>query len=59
MSLACAVCFGGESAMADGITYGVITLVGVVGIVLSCIAWFMVSLIRRGRKFNVSINHQC
>ena len=46
--LGCSVCYGDpNSAMAQGLTMGVIVLVGVIGFLLVGFAWFFVTLWRR------------
>ena len=46
--LACAVCIGNtDSILASGMNNGIMVLLGVIGTVLACCAWFMLSLARR------------
>lgn len=53
--LACATCFGkSDSPMAQGMNWGIFTLLGVIVTVLAAIAGFFVYLIRRE---NMAGNH--
>lgn len=46
--LACAACYGqSDSALAQGMNWGIYTLLGVVGLVLAGVAGFFVFIIRR------------
>ena len=46
--LACAACYGqSDSALAQGMNWGIFTLLGVIGFVLVGVAGFFVFLIRR------------
>ena len=49
-ALACAACFGGaiDSPMADGMNWGIFTLLAVVGTVLGTFLTFFIHLIRKG-----------
>ena len=48
---ACAACYGkSDSALAQGMTWGIITLLGVVLTVLTCILVFFVHIIRKEEK---------
>ncbi len=50
--LACTVCYGDpNSAMAKGLTMGVVVLVGVIGFLLIAFAWFFVTLWRRAAYY--------
>jgi len=54
-ALACTVCIGNtDSVMAAGMNNGILVLLGVIGSVLACFAWFIVSLARRARYAEVS-----
>ena len=45
---ACAACYGkSDSALANGMNWGILTLLGVVLTVLTCIALFFVHIVRR------------
>jgi len=47
-ALACAACYGqSDSALAQGMNWGIFTLLGVIGFVLVGVAGFFVFLIRR------------
>jgi heme/copper-type cytochrome/quinol oxidase subunit 2 len=48
-ALACATCYGGDidSPMADGMNWGIFTLLGVIGTVLATVLTFFIYLIRR------------
>jgi hypothetical protein len=53
-ALACTVCIGNtDSVMAAGMNNGILVLLGVIGSVLACFAWFIVSLARRARYAEV------
>jgi len=46
--LACAACYGkSDSALASGMNWGILTLLGVVLTVLTCIALFFVHIVRK------------
>lgn len=47
--LACATCYGGniDSSMADGMNWGIFTLLGVVGTVLAAFLTFLIYAIRK------------
>ena len=48
---ACAACYGrSDSALAEGMNWGIFTLLGVVLTVLSCILVFFVHIVRREEK---------
>jgi hypothetical protein len=50
-ALACATCFGkSDSAMAQGMNMGILTLLGVIGSVLASITGFFVYLSRRSAR---------
>jgi heme/copper-type cytochrome/quinol oxidase subunit 2 len=45
---ACAACYGkSDSALANGMNWGILTLLGVVLTVLTCVALFFVHIVRR------------
>lgn len=45
---ACAACYGkSDSALANGMNWGILTLLGVVLTVLTCIALFFVHIVRQ------------
>jgi len=45
---ACAACYGkSDSALASGMNWGILTLLGVVLTVLTCIALFFVHIVRK------------
>ena len=47
-ALACAACYGkSDSALASGMNWGILTLLGVVLTVLTCIALFFVHIVRK------------
>ena len=47
-ALACAACYGkSDSALAQGMNWGIFTLLGVIGVVLVGVASFFIFLIRR------------
>ena len=49
--LACAACYGrSDSALADGMNWGIFTLMGVILTVLTCILVFFVHIIRKEEK---------
>jgi len=49
--LACAACYGkSDSALAQGMNWGIFTLLGVVLTVLTCILVFFVHIIRKEEK---------
>jgi heme/copper-type cytochrome/quinol oxidase subunit 2 len=52
-SLACAACYGrSDSALAEGMNWGIFTLLGVVLTVLTCILVFFVHIVRKEEKAN-------
>jgi hypothetical protein len=54
--LACATCHGqSDSPLASGMNWGIFTLMGVIGTVLTCIALFFVHVIR-GEKAQLENN---
>ena len=55
-SFACAACYGGniDSPMADGMNWGIFTLLGVVGTVLSVFFVFLVHIIRKSEALNAA-----
>ena len=51
--LACAACYGkSDSALAQGMNWGIFTLLGVVLTVLTCILVFFVHIVRKEEKAN-------
>jgi len=48
--LACATCYGAniDSPMADGMNWGIFTLLGVIGTVLATFLTFLIYIIRKG-----------
>lgn len=55
--LACATCYGGniDSNMADGMNWGIFTLLGVVGTVLAAFLTFLIYAIRKSEALNKNI----
>ena len=55
--LACATCYGGniDSSMADGMNWGIFTLLGVVGTVLAAFLTFLIYAIRKSEALNKDI----
>ena len=53
---ACAACYGGsiDSPMADGMNWGIFTLLGVVGTVLATFLVFFIHIIRRSEALNAA-----
>ena len=52
-ALACTACFGqSDSEMAQGMNWGIYTLLGVIGLVLGCIATAVVVVGRRSVQLN-------
>jgi uncharacterized membrane protein len=50
---ACAACYGrSDSALAEGMNWGIFTLMGVVLTVLTCILVFFVHIVRKEEKAN-------
>lgn len=50
---ACAACYGrSDSALANGMNWGIFTLLGVVLTVLTCILVFFVHIVRKEEKAN-------
>jgi hypothetical protein len=50
-ALACAACFGrSDSALAEGMNMGILSLLGVIGLVLAGVASFFVFLARRSSR---------
>ena len=57
LALACSVCYGDpESPLTKGLEMGVFVLLGVIGAVLFCFAWFFVTLWRKERSHNLIAN---
>ncbi|MGH7992165.1 MAG: hypothetical protein ACREDQ_01500 [Limisphaerales bacterium] len=51
--LACAACYGrSDSALAEGMNWGIFTLMGVILTVLTCILVFFVHIVRKEEKAN-------
>ena len=49
--LACAACYGrSDSPLAEGMNWGIVTLMGVILTVLTCILLFFVHIIRKEEK---------
>ncbi|HKW29691.1 MAG TPA: hypothetical protein VJT54_10170 [Verrucomicrobiae bacterium] len=49
--LACAACYGrSDSALAEGMNWGIFTLMGVILTVLTCILVFFVHIVRKEEK---------
>ena len=47
-SMACAACYGAsDSPLAEGMNWGILTLLGVVGTVLTCFLVFFVHIVRK------------
>jgi uncharacterized membrane protein len=55
-SFACATCYGGDidSPMADGMNWGIFTLLGVIGTVLATFLTFFIYLIRKSEALNAA-----
>jgi len=52
-ALACATCYGAsDSPLAQGMNWGIVTLLAFVGLVLGCITMFFVHVGRRSARFN-------
>lgn len=50
-ALACAACYGAsDSPLAEGMNWGIFSLLAVVGTVLSCFLVFFVHIIRKGES---------
>lgn len=54
--LACATCYGGniDSSMADGMNWGIFTLLGVVGTVLAAFLTFLIYAIRKSEALEAA-----
>lgn len=51
-ALACATCFGkSDSALAEGMNWGIFAMLGFIGIVLTGVASAAIFFIRRGARF--------
>ena len=51
--LACAACYGAsDSPLAEGMNWGIFTLLGVVGTVLTCFLVFFVHIVRKSEAAN-------
>jgi hypothetical protein len=51
-AFACATCFGqSDSALAEGMNWGILVLLGFIGCVLAGVAGFAIFLIRRNAQF--------
>ena len=55
-AFACATCYGAniDSPMADGMNWGIFTLLGVVGTVLASFLTFLVYIIRKSEALNAA-----
>ena len=55
-TFACATCYGGniDSPMADGMNWGIFTLLGVIGTVLATFLTFLIYLIRKSEALNAA-----
>ncbi|MDR3458367.1 MAG: hypothetical protein P4N60_13030 [Verrucomicrobiae bacterium] len=55
-SFACATCYGAniDSPMADGMNWGIFTLLGVVGTVLATFLTFLIYIIRKSEAMNAA-----
>ncbi len=53
---ACATCYGGniDSPMADGMNWGIFTLMGVIGTVLATFLTFLIYIIRKSEALNAA-----
>ena len=53
---ACAACFGGtiDSPMADGMNWGIFTLLAVIGTVLLTLLTFFIHIIRKSEALNAA-----
>ena len=53
---ACATCFGGEidSPMADGMNWGIFTLLAVIGTVLASFLTFLIYVIRKSEALEIA-----
>jgi heme/copper-type cytochrome/quinol oxidase subunit 2 len=53
---ACATCYGGniDSPMADGMNWGIFTLMGVIGTVLATFLTFLIYIIRKSEALNAT-----
>ena len=54
-ALACAACYGAsDSPLAEGMNWGIFTLLGVVGTVLTCFLVFFVHIVRKSEAANAA-----
>ena len=55
-AMACTTCFGAtiDSPMADGMNWGIFTLLGVVGTVLASFLTFLIYIIRKSEALNAA-----
>lgn len=55
-AFACATCYGGniDSSMADGMNWGIFTLLGVVGTVLAAFLTFLIYAIRKSEALTAA-----
>ena len=55
-TFACATCYGGniDSPMADGMNWGIFTLMGVIGTVLATFLTFLIYIIRKSEALNAA-----
>ena len=55
-AFACATCYGAniDSPMADGMNWGIFTLLGVVGTVLASFLTFLIYIIRKSEALNAA-----
>ena len=58
-ALACATCYGAsDSPLADGMNWGILTLLGFIGSVLAGIVVFFAYIIRRAAKLEAAAHSQ-
>ena len=55
-SFACATCYGAniDSPMADGMNWGIFTLLGIIGTVLATFLTFLIYIIRKSEAMNAA-----
>ena len=55
-TFACATCYGGniDSPMAEGMNWGIFTLLGVIGTVLATFLTFLIYIIRKSEALNAA-----
>ncbi|MEK7707289.1 MAG: hypothetical protein AAB380_04770 [Verrucomicrobiota bacterium] len=57
--MACATCYGAsDSPMAQGMNWGIMTLLGVIGSVLSGVVAFFIHVGRKSAKLNAGASNQ-